>query len=86
MDFKWLVAPQPSMLTASNAQPNTAKRVLRFTAKYLHKEIFTHRRSIRHLRQGNQSHRITRTYAVLGSVLAATTKSAEGQQRKAKVI
>jgi hypothetical protein len=40
MDFKWLVAPQPSMLTASSAPANTVKRVLRFTAKYLPKEIF----------------------------------------------
>ncbi|SPE43799.1 hypothetical protein SBA7_1780005 [Candidatus Sulfotelmatobacter sp. SbA7] len=31
---------QPSMLKASNAQPNAAKRVLRFTAEYLQKEIF----------------------------------------------
>ena len=40
MDCKWLVVPQPSMLNTSSAQANAAKRVLRFTAKYLQKEIF----------------------------------------------
>src|ERR1019366_8652320 len=40
MDCKWLVVPQPSMLNTSSAQANAAKRVLRFTAEYLHKEIF----------------------------------------------
>jgi hypothetical protein len=43
MDCKWLVvckALQPSMLKTSSAQANAAKRVLRFTAEYLQKEIF----------------------------------------------
>jgi hypothetical protein len=40
MDCKWLVAPQPNMLKTSSAQANAVKRVLRFTAKYLQKEIF----------------------------------------------
>src|SRR5271170_2910379 len=40
MDFSLSVVPQPSMLNTSNAQANAAKRVLRFTAKYLRKEIF----------------------------------------------
>src|ERR1035441_8033119 len=39
MDFKSLVCPQPSMLNTSNAQANPARRVLRFTAIYLQKEI-----------------------------------------------
>jgi hypothetical protein len=38
MDFNLLVAPQPSMVNASSAQVNAAKRVLRFTAEYLQKE------------------------------------------------
>ena len=40
MDCKWFDVPQPSMLKVSIAQANAAKRVLRFTAKYLQKEIF----------------------------------------------
>jgi hypothetical protein len=40
MDCKWLVAPQPSILNTSNAQTKAAKRVFRFTAEYLQKEIF----------------------------------------------
>src|ERR1700683_4421598 len=40
MDLRSLVVPQPSMLNTSSAQANAAKRVLRFTAEYLHKEIF----------------------------------------------
>jgi hypothetical protein len=40
MDCKSLVVPQPSMLNTSNAQANAAKRVVRFTAEYLQKEIF----------------------------------------------
>jgi hypothetical protein len=35
MDCKSFVVPQPSMLNASIAQANAAKRFLRFTAKYL---------------------------------------------------
>src|SRR5208337_3714572 len=43
MDCKWLVvckALQPSILNTSIAQANAAKRVVRFTAEYLQKEIF----------------------------------------------
>jgi hypothetical protein len=40
MDCKWLVVPQPSMLNVRSPQANAVKRVLRFTAKYLQKEIF----------------------------------------------
>jgi len=35
-----LDVPQPSMLKTSSAQANAVKRFLRFTAKYLQKEIF----------------------------------------------
>jgi hypothetical protein len=40
MVCRWLLVPQPSMVNASRAQANAAKIVLRFTAKYLQKEIF----------------------------------------------
>lgn len=40
IDCSLFDVPQPSMLKVSIAQANAAKRVLRFTAEYLQKEIF----------------------------------------------
>ena len=55
MDCKWLVVSAAQHAETSSAQANTAKRVLRFTAKYLQKEIFRIvAASV--TGQGNQSH------------------------------